>query len=64
MISKQVPLEKGAIWALKFKKAGMIHEMTVAPKVNQDSGESDANSAPGSGEKPHGIQLRTGETLR
>lgn len=56
--------EKGAICSLKFKLAGMIHEMTMAPKVNQDSDECDGKSAPGSVAKPHGMQLKLGETLR
>ena len=42
----------------------MIHEMTVAPKISEDSDECDANSAPGSVAKPHGMELRPGETLR
>ena len=57
-------LEKGAICSLKFKIAGMIHEMTMAPEVNQDSDECDGKSAPGSVAKPHGMQLKLGETLR
>lgn len=55
-------MEKSVIGALKFKKAGMIHEMTVSPKVNQDSDECGGNS--GSVEKPYGTQLNLGETLR
>lgn len=49
-------------WELKFKKAGLIHEMTVSPKVNQDSDECDGNS--GSVEKTYGTQLSLGEILR
>lgn len=41
-----------------------MDEMTMALKVNQDSAECGANSAPGSVEKPHGTQRKPGETQK